>query len=102
MTENTAYSELLRRVKQCRLLGSCAEMLAWDERTYMPHNGSAHRAEQMALLARLTHEMMTAPEVGDLLAQAEGSGTDPDPHSAQAANLRETRRTHDRDGRVRT
>jgi carboxypeptidase Taq len=91
-----AYSELIRRVKQCRLLGSCAEMLAWDERTYMPHNGSAHRAEQMALLARLTHEMMTAPEVGDLLAQAEGSGSNPDPHSPQAANLREIRRTYDR------
>jgi carboxypeptidase Taq len=91
-----AYSELIRRVKQCRLLGSCAEMLAWDERTYMPHNGSAHRAEQMALLARLTHEMMTAQEVGDLLVQAEGSGSNPDSHSPQAANLREIRRTYDR------
>jgi carboxypeptidase Taq len=96
MTEDTAYSELIRRVKQCRLLGSCAEMLAWDERTYMPHNGSAHRAEQMALLARLTHEMMTAPEVGDLLAQAEASQSHTEAHSAEAANIREIRRTYGR------
>ena len=50
------------------LLDSCGSVLGWDERTYMPRQGSAHRAEQMALLARLTHEMLTAPHIGDLLA----------------------------------
>src|SRR2546423_1644934 len=95
MTQN-AYAELIRRVKECRTLGSCAEMLAWDERTYMPHNGSSHRAEQMALLARLTHEMMTAPAVGALIAEAEGSAPKSDPHSPERANLREIRRAYDR------
>src|SRR5207245_2257173 len=92
---NHAYAELIRRVKECRLLNSCAEMLAWDERTYMPHNGSAHRAEQMALLARLAHEMITAPEVGQLLSQADGSGKS-NQDTPQAANLREIRRSYDR------
>ncbi|HEV3083982.1 MAG TPA: carboxypeptidase M32, partial [Gemmataceae bacterium] len=95
MNHAEAYAELIRRVKECRLLSSCAEMLAWDERTYMPHHGSAHRAEQMALLARLAHEMITAPEIGQLLSQADGSGkTNLD--TPQAANLREIRRSYDR------
>ena len=61
MTPDSAYTELLRRVKEAGVLGSCASLLGWDERTYMPHDGAAHRGEQMALLARLTHEMATAP-----------------------------------------
>src|SRR5260370_12579492 len=73
MSENQAYAELSRRIKEYSLLGSCASVLGWDERTYMPRKGSAHRAEQMALLARMTHEMLTAPEIGGLLAEVEGS-----------------------------
>src|SRR5437899_6162946 len=90
-----AYADLIKRVKDSSLLNSCAELLAWDERTYMPHNGSAHRAEQMALLARLAHEMITAPEVGQLLSQADGSGKS-DQDTPQAANLREIRRSYKR------
>src|SRR5262249_19048994 len=47
------YAELIRRWKEAAILGSCGGVLGWDERTYMPRNGSAHRAEQMALVARL-------------------------------------------------
>jgi carboxypeptidase Taq len=91
-----AFAELIRRSKELHLLGSCASLLAWDERTYMPHNGSAHRAEQMALLARLTHEMLTAPEIGQLLADVESSSLLRDADSGPAVNVREIRRTYDR------
>jgi carboxypeptidase Taq len=87
-----AYAELIRRVKDYNLLASCGAVLGWDERTYMPHEGSAHRAEQMALVARLTHEMATAPRVGELLAAVEGGPLDED----AAANVREIRRAYDR------
>ena len=62
----TAYEELIKRWKEAAILGSCGGLLGWDERTYMPRNGSAHRAEQMALIARLCHEMTTQPRVGEL------------------------------------
>ncbi len=68
-----SYQDLIGRFKEHSLLGSCASLLGWDERTYMPHNGSAHRAEQMALLARLTHEQLTDPEIGRLLSEVEQS-----------------------------
>ena len=67
MNKDKAYQELIKRVKEYNLLASCGSVLAWDERTYMPRKGSAHRAEQMALIARMAHEMATAPEIGRLL-----------------------------------
>jgi carboxypeptidase Taq len=94
MTPQQAYADLLHRVKEARLLESCSGVLGWDERTYMPREGSAHRAEQIALLARMTHELLTAPDVGDLLEAVEQSEI---VREADAAvNVREIRRTYDR------
>jgi carboxypeptidase Taq len=91
-----AYQELLRRSKESTLLGSCAHLLGWDERTYMPRLGSAHRADQIALLARMTHEMVTAPEIGQLLGEIERSDVIRDKDGPAAANVREIRRIYDR------
>jgi carboxypeptidase Taq len=96
MNENQAYAELIRRAKEYSLLASCAGVLGWDERTYMPRKGSAHRAEQMALLARMTHEMLTVPEIGTLLAEIEESPLVGEPDSIPAVNVREIRRSYDR------
>jgi carboxypeptidase Taq len=92
----TAYDDLIRRFKEYSLLGSCASLLSWDELTYMPPKGAVHRAEQMALLARLTHEMLTAPAMGDLLKAAETSDAASGADGIAAANLREIRRQYDR------
>jgi carboxypeptidase Taq len=63
----------------------------------MPRQGSAHRSEQMALVARMAHEMRTAPALGDLLAEVEGSAVVAgDPDGEAAANVRELRRAYDR------
>jgi carboxypeptidase Taq len=96
MNHSQAYAELIRRVRETALLGSCASLLGWDERTYMPRLGSAHRAEQMALLARLAHETFTAPEVGELLAAVEDSPLTAAADGEAAANVREIRREYDR------
>jgi carboxypeptidase Taq len=87
MTLNV-YDDLLQRWREAALLGSCAALLGWDERTMLPRNGSNHRAEQMALLARLIHERMTSPVIGERLAHLEGQPLADD----QAANVREIRR----------
>jgi carboxypeptidase Taq len=96
MDRQRAYEDLLRRVKEAHLLGSCGAVLGWDERTYMPRQGSAHRADQMALLARLTHEMLTAPIIGELLGAVEGAELVHDGESVPAVNVREIRRSYDR------
>jgi carboxypeptidase Taq len=92
-TAQEAYEELIRRNREASVLASCGSLLSWDESTYMPRGGSSHRGEQMGLLARLGHEMLTIPVVGELLAEV-GQAFQPD--SGEAANVREIRRTYDR------
>ncbi len=96
MRPELAYAELIRRTKEHSLLASCAELLAWDEDTYMPPAGAEHRAAQLALLAGLQHERATDPRLGDLFAAVEGSALVADPESDEAVNVREIRRSHER------
>ena len=65
-------------------------MLHWDAAAMMPTGGAAARAEQLATLRGVAHEHLTAPEIGDLLAEAEGETRTLD--AWQCANLREMRR----------
>lgn len=96
MTPEQAYERLIRRAREWGTLASCAGLLGWDERTYMPARGADHRAEQIALLARLTHEQLTAPETGELLAALDHSEVVADPNGERSANVREVRRSYDR------
>src|SRR6266540_5357394 len=96
MRAEEAYEKLVRRMREQTLLSSCAELLGWDELTYMPLGGVGHRAEQQALLAGLYHEKATDPHLGELLAALEGSELVADPESPAAVNVREMRYAHDR------
>jgi carboxypeptidase Taq len=96
MDSNQAYAELIRRAKECALLGSVGELLGWDERTHMPPKGNQHRAEQMALVERLKHEWLASPRIGELLAEVESSALAKDGHTEAAVNIREIRRAYDR------
>src|SRR5262245_42237639 len=95
-TATESYTDLLRRVREASVLASCGSVLSWDEATYMPRQGSAFRGEQVGLLARLGHDMTTAPAVGELLAEVESSDLVRDPESDPAVNVREIRRTYNR------
>src|SRR5438477_8039681 len=91
-----AYSELTNRLKTTALLESCASVLGWDEQTYMPPGGAEHRANQLSLLAGLCHDRATAPEIGQLLSEIEGTPLVAQSNSPVGANVREARRDYDR------
>lgn len=91
-----AYTELIRELKQTALLASCSAVLSWDEQTYMPPAGAAHRADQLSLLSGLVHERSTSPRVGELLSILEASGELGPEDGPMAVNVRETRRRYDR------
>jgi len=91
-----ALDELTNRVKQISLLNSCAALLGWDERTYMPQKGAANRSEQQSLLAGIAHEKFTSPEIGNLLSEVEASNLITDQLSPDAVNIREIRRAYDK------
>jgi carboxypeptidase Taq len=44
-------------------------VLQWDQETYLPPEGVADRAEQLALLEETAHKRLTEPETGRLLAE---------------------------------
>ena len=91
-----SYTRLITTLREIGLLGSVASVLHWDERTQMPVKGTEHRANQLSLLARMTHEQFTSPKVGELLAAVEGSDLMGDRAGDTAVNVRETRRAYDR------
>jgi len=67
-------------------------VLGWDQQTYMPPGGVGARAEQLATLGRLAHEMLVSEETGNLL---EAAG-EPEPGSEAAAFVRLARRDYER------
>ena len=85
------YRELVDRFKECAIVGSIGSIVGWDQHTYMPPKGAGHRAEQMGYLAKLGHEKLTSPRLGELLGQLEGNGD-----TIEAANVRDIRRAYDR------
>jgi carboxypeptidase Taq len=100
MDARAAYEELITHTRGTALLGSCAELLGWDEMTHMPPAGAEHRGRQMALLAGLRHERDTAPRVGELLSTLESSDFVRHPLSPEAVNVRQLRRQYDRRTRL--
>ena len=71
---NAAYRRLKARFARIAALGEAAAMLHWDASAMMPPGGGAARGEQLAALAGLSHELLTAPVVAEDLeiARAEG------------------------------
>lgn len=65
------FAALLGRIRRLNDLGKTAGLLGWDRDVNMPVAASADRAQQMATLASVMHEMLVDPAVGDLLAGAE-------------------------------
>ncbi len=98
---STAYTDLITIARDAHLLGSTAGLLGWDQEVLMPARGVAFRARQIAQLARLRHEMMTDPRVGELLGACEADGVMlGEPLAAPAVNVRELRRDYDRRTRL--
>jgi len=87
----TPYERLHARFSRLSTLSEVSEMLGWDAAAIMPPGGAAARGDQMAVLAGVAHGMLTAPDLGEDLAQAE---TPDDPW--QAANLELMRQSHAR------
>ena len=96
------YARLLSELREIALLRSVSSLLSWDEQTHLPPRGASHRAAQAGLLATLAHARLTSPKLGDLLAAAESdlSTSDRTGDSDAAVNLRETRRSYERERKL--
>ncbi len=91
-----AYDRLQARFARINALAEAEGMLHWDLATMMPKGGAEARGDQLAVLKAIRHGLLSAPEVGDLLAAAAGelneSGGNAEDAVWRRANLREMRR----------
>ena len=87
---NAAYQRLAARFARIAALGEAQAMLHWDASAMMPPGGGPARGEQLAALAGLAHELLTAPQVADDLEAAGAEG------EWDTANLALMRRAHAR------
>lgn len=90
MTATPAMDALETRFRRLSALSAAEGVLGWDQRVVMPAGGAEARAEQLATLSVLHHDLLTAPVVAEELAAASQEPLD----GWRAANLAEMRRNH--------
>ncbi len=93
MNHATTYRQLIDAYCECKLVESIGAIASWDQHTYMPPKGAGHRSEQMGFLAKLGHEKLASPRLGEWLTALEAG---PIPDATEAVNVREIRRVYDR------
>jgi carboxypeptidase Taq len=91
-----ALERLKERLAEVMDLGKVTRLLSWDQQTMMPPAGTGHRADQMATLQRLAHELFTDPEVGRMLDELQPLQESLDPDSDDAALIALTRRDYEK------
>lgn len=85
-----AYASLEQRFHRLYALRNAVGMLQWDWAAMMPSGGAEARAEQVAAIKVVCHDVIAAPDLGDLLDRAEADRGQLD--DTQRANLAEMRR----------
>jgi carboxypeptidase Taq len=94
------FDELLRRLGEISDLERVDSLLSWDQETKMPPLGAPARAEQLATVTRLAHELATAPELGELIEELRELEEASEPESFEASVVRVARRDYERQRRV--
>lgn len=94
------FLEMKTRLEEVYDLKAAAEVLVWDQETYMPPGGALARAQQLATLERLAHQKFTGDEVGNLLEDLKAYGEELPYDSDEASLIRIARREYARQCRV--
>jgi carboxypeptidase Taq len=79
---------------------AAASVLEWDQQTYMPPEGAEGRAQQVATLRQIAHELNVSDEYGEALNLAQEAVRDLDPDSDQARLVKRVTREFEKKRRV--
>ena len=94
--------QLAERLGKITDLERISRVLSWDQQTMMPPAGSDHRADHLATLRRIAHELLIGDETGRLLDELRPLEESLEPDSDDAALIRVTRRDYEKAVRVPT
>lgn len=97
---STALADLKTRLGKIEDLKAAANVLSWDQETYMPSGAAEARAHQLSTLQTMAHEQFVSDETGALLDQAADELNGADPLDDNASLVRVTRRDYERDRRL--
>jgi len=61
------FNRLMDKTKDLLIFESATSIIHWDMETMMPPKAIQLRSQQLALLSRIEHKMITDPEIGSLL-----------------------------------
>lgn len=67
------FEDVAKTARETALLETTLAVLEWDERTGLPADAGAYRAEQATFLSGLIHQRKTCPEYGEKLAKLNAS-----------------------------
>jgi carboxypeptidase Taq len=95
-----ALRQLKERVGPIVDLERVSRILNWDQQTMMPPAGSNHRADHLATLRRLSHELLTDEKIGRLLEELRSVEESLPYDSDDASLIRVTRRHYEKAVRV--
>jgi carboxypeptidase Taq len=71
-----AIAELRARLAELADLSALSRLAGWDQQVMMPPEGAPARANQLATLDRISHELATSDGIGEWLEELEGSELD--------------------------
>jgi carboxypeptidase Taq len=95
-----AYTALREKLGQIHDLDRARAVLAWDSRTMMPAGGAEVRAEQLATLEGVRHDLLVSDEIGRLLEELRSYEEGLPADSDEASLVRVSRRDRDKELRV--
>jgi carboxypeptidase Taq len=95
-----ALTTLRRELASIVDLGVASRVLEWDQFVMMPPGGAATRAEGLATLHRIAHELFVRDEIGELLDELRPLESELDPQSDDACLIAVTRRDWEKARRV--
>jgi len=85
---------LKTKLKDIKNLQGAEAVLGWDQMVYMPPGGAEARAEQLATLSRIAHDMFVSDDIGVLLDDLADASFPYD--SDEASLIRVVRRDYDK------
>jgi carboxypeptidase Taq len=87
------YCKLMEKYREITLMDTTMQVMQWDLETHMPPRGIELRSNQLSVLKRVNHRMLTSADLGSLLKESENGAESLD--DVQKRNLDLLRRERD-------